>query len=320
LPEWLLRILVAFLITDVPADRYRGSAHEVPGEMRIVDTHTHVWGPDTDEYPWVEPVLPPGWEGPYTHDEIIADMDAADVEGAVVVSTPLYGHKDEANAYMLNAIDTHPERLWGVAIVEWFPEVAETLADRVERLLSYERVLGVRAHAADPSPGVPADKREDATWLLEDRLERAIERIDAADETMFIFANPKQLPTLIEFAETYPDLRIAVDHMAAPEPVDPDGQWSTLERLSEADNVTVKVSSIPRASMEGWPYQDCHEHLERLLEWFGAERLMIGSDYPWLNDWANYEECLSWLEAVDFVSNRDRRLLSAQTFDRTLGT
>jgi L-fuconolactonase len=309
--ESLLRFVATRLAI---VDRYRGVGRK-RSAMRVVDTHTHVWGPDTDELPWAAPILPPGWEGTYTHDDLIADMDAADVDEAVVVSTPLYGHEEGANEYTFRAIEAHPDRLWGVAILEWFPESPSALAERLARLVRRDRILGVRAHAVDPSPGVPDDERDTAEWLLDDRLEPALSRAAEMDATVFVFAEPEQLPTVVDLADRYPGLGIVLDHMAAPAPVDPDGPWAAMERLAERESVSVKVSSIPRASREEWPYEDCHEHLRRLLDWFGAERLMVGSDYPWLDDWARYEQCLSWLEGVEFLSPRDRRFLSAGTFD-----
>jgi L-fuconolactonase len=57
-----------------------------------------------------------------------------------------------------------------------------------------------------------------------------------------------------------------------------------------------------------------HDYLRRLLEWFGPERLLLGSDYPWMDDWAPYEDCLSWLDAVDGLSRRDEASLRYRTF------
>jgi L-fuconolactonase len=41
---------------------------------------------------------------------------------------------------------------------------------------------------------------------------------------------------------------------------------------------------------------------------------VIGSDYPWMDDWAPYDDCLSWLDAVDGLSRRDRAYLQYRSF------
>ncbi|MFB6229375.1 MAG: hypothetical protein ABEH88_12630 [Halobacteriales archaeon] len=88
--------------------------------MRFIDTHTHTWGPNTAELPWPESVLPPGWEGPYTAHDLIEDMDAAGVEEAVVVTTPMYGRGVRANAYTMRSIEAYPDRLWGVGLMDFY--------------------------------------------------------------------------------------------------------------------------------------------------------------------------------------------------------
>lgn len=75
------------------------------------------------------------------------------------------------------------------------------------------------------------------------------------------------------------------------------------------------MSSIPRTSDESWPYADVEGYVTDLLEWFGPERLMLGSDYPWLDSTATMADCLSWVEEADYLSARDAAYLSYRTFD-----
>jgi len=77
----------------------------------------------------------------------------------------------------------------------------------------------------------------------------------------------------------------------------------------------VKVSSLPRSAEEPWPYPDLHGYVRNLMEWFGPERLMLGSDYPWMDGWDAYDRCLSWIEEAEFVSARDLAYLSYRTFE-----
>jgi hypothetical protein len=81
--------------------------------MRLVDTHTHTWGPDTAELPWQGTVLPPGWDL-YTAHDLMEDMDVAGVEEAVIVTTPMYGCSLRANKYTMQYIEAYSDRLCGV--------------------------------------------------------------------------------------------------------------------------------------------------------------------------------------------------------------
>jgi len=288
--------------------------------MRLVDAHTHAWGQDLAELPWQAPVLPPAWDGPYTHADLIADMDRVGVAESVIVTTPLYGRGERANEYTMRAIEAHPERLYGVALMDFFGEDV-AVRERLRTVTGHARILGVRMHAALEYEEIPDAVNRETTWILDDRLAPVWEVAADLGTAVFVFPKAQQLSMIEELAATYPDVRIVVDHMAWPdETTDPSGQpWTEFEAVAEHPNVLVKVSSLPRSAETDWPYPDLQEYVRNLLAWFGAERLMLGSDYPWMDDWAAYADCLNWVEAADSLSRRDRAYLQYRTFDRTFG-
>ena len=285
--------------------------------MRFVDTHTHAWGPETDELPWQEAVLPPEWEGPYTADRLIDDMDDAGVDESVIVTTPLYARGPRANEYTMRAITAYPDRLYGVGLVPFF-ESESTMRESVRRAVGDERMLGVRMHAPFTYAEVPTELDRTADWILSEELDPVWDELRKAGKAMFVFPKATQLSMVETLATRHPEVPIVVDHMAWPdEETDPDeAPWTAFRSVAERENVYVKVSSLPRSAETEWPYPDLHGYVANLLEWFGPERLMLGSDYPWMDSWAGYEECLSWIEETAFVSARDLSYLSYRTFDR----
>ena len=282
----------------------------------VVDTHTHVWGADTETYPWQAAVLPPNWEGAYTDADLIGDMNVTGIDEAVIVTTPLYGRGPTANAYTKAAIESYPDRLYGVGLIDFFPDNSHKAVASLRRVVSTERMLGVRMHAALAYEETPTELDRDGDWFLDDRLKPVFNA--AADENvaMFVFPKAQQLSDVATLVGANPAVQFIVDHMAWPdETTAPDERpWIDFETLAEHGNVAVKVSSLPRSSDEGWPYRDLWEYVRHLVDWFGPERLMIGSDYPWMDDWATYEECLSWVRKARFLSDRDRRYLRGDAF------
>lgn len=286
--------------------------------MRFIDTHTHAWGADTEELPWQAEVLPPGWDGPYTSRDLIADMDAVGVDESVVVTTPLYGRGVRANEYTMRAIEAFPNRLWGVGLIDFFQDDPEQVHADLRRVVGHERMLGVRMHACLEYEAYPSELNRTADWIRDDTLETVWEEAAALDTTVFIFPKAAQLPMIKTIAEEHPTVQIVVDHMAFPDETTASDTtpWNAFESVAECENVAVKVSSLPRSAEREWPYDDLHSYVHNLIEWFGPERLMLGSDYPWMNDWARYEDCLSWIEETSFLSARDVSYLSHRTFER----
>ena len=283
--------------------------------MKLIDSHTHAWGADTAELPWAADVLPPEWDGAYPHADLAADMDRVGVDEAVIVTTPLYGRGERANEYTIRSVEAHPDRFYGVGIADVFGDEAETRA-RLRRVVGHERMLGVRFHAALEYGEIPGDVNRTGDWIADERLEPVWAELAELDACAFVFPKAEQLPLVADLAADHPDVTFVVDHMAWPdETTAPDEEpWTAFAGLAERGNVYAKVSSLPRSSESGWPYEDLHGYVRKLLDWFGAERLMLGSDYPWMDRWAPYEDCLSWVDAAEFLSRRDRAYLSYRTF------
>lgn len=286
--------------------------------MKFVDTHTHTWGPNNEELPWPVKLLPPGWEGAYTAQDLVTDMDAVSVNEAVMVTTPLYGRGVRANEYTMRAIEAYPDRLWGVGLMDFFREDPEQVRADLRRVVGHDRMLGVRMHACLEYEEHSSELDRTADWILDDALEPVWDEAAALDTSIFIFPKAEQLAMIAKLARRHPDVTIVVDHMAFPdETTDPEeSPWTDFEALSAHENVAVKVSSLPRSSEEPWPYEDLWNYVRYLLEWFGPERLMLGSDYPWMNDWATYEKCLSWVEELPYLSVRDYSYMAHRTFRR----
>ncbi|WP_265110743.1 amidohydrolase family protein [Halosolutus halophilus] len=289
--------------------------------MKIVDAHTHTWDASRAELPWQAEVLPPGWDGAYTHADLIEDMDRPGVSEAVIVTTPLYGRGPRANEYTMRSIEAHPDRLYGVGLMEFFPDDPDAAVESLERVVGHPRMLGVRMHAALEYDETPTELDRHGEWISDERLEPIWRAAGRLDTCIFVFPKAQQLDQVERLAARYPETTIVVDHMAWPDETTApdDAPWTTFEAVAEHDNVYVKVSSIPRSADEPWPYESVHGYVRNLVEWFGPERLLLGSDYPWMDSWADYESCLSWIETVEGLSRRDRAFLSHRTFERLHG-
>lgn len=293
----------------------------------LIDTHTHTWGADTDELPWVEAVLPPGWSGPYTHQDLVADMDRVGVDEAVVVSNPLYGRGPRANEYTMRSIEAHPDRIYGVGHADYFPgepgaDLAEdSIRQRVRQVVGHDRMLGVRLYAALEYEPIPTTLDRTGDWIRDDALDPVFDELVRQDACLYVFPKAEQLAHVAAIAAGHPDLPVVVDHLAWPdESTAPDEPpWTDFERVAEHDNAWVKVSSLPRSADEPFPYPAMQAYVKRLLDWFGPERLLLGSDYPWMDDWASYADCLRWVEHADWLSARDVARLQHRSFDRLHG-
>ena len=287
----------------------------------VLDTHTHAWGPPSETHPWVTTEIMADIEGysvspVYTADRLLADMDRAGIDEAVVVNHPLTDWRD--NADTIRAVEEY-DRLSGIVTLDVF---ADDAADRLRDLVTREGILGFRLGAICPRERMWRTFDPSATWLRDTIEETAVwEVARETDALVQILAHVDQLDQAIDLVERYPDLTYVFDHFAHADPTTPpgEGSFARFADLAAFDGVGVKLSEIVHRSNEGFPYTDVHDHVRWLIDTFGRERVYWGSDFPNVSDAATYEESLGWLDHVDGLSETDREWLTGRSFQQLAG-
>lgn len=285
----------------------------------VVDTHTHAWGPPSPEHPWTNGPLVENHvdtfsvDAVYTAEKLLADMDATGVEEAVVVGYPICDWTD--NWYTIEAVEGH-DRLTGIVMLDPFAEGAD---EALRNCMTTDGILGFRLGALCPYERMWETFDPEVDWLLDAIGETAF--WDAARETdavVQVLCLPEQHDQVLELVEAYPDLTFLLDHVSYA-----DHEYDLTEigfaDLAEHGSVAVKVSEVPHLSAEEFPYADVHGHLRWLLDAFGRERVIWGSDFPNVSDTAEYGQTLSWLDHVDGLSAGDHEWLTSRAFRRHVG-
>ncbi len=237
----------------------------------IIDTHTHAVSDDHTRYPLHPPEglprLPWFDEHPVTAEQLIADMDAGGVHGAVVVQAKgAYGFD---NAYAADARQVAPDRLVNASIIDM------TAADRIEQLgyWATERgMLGTRLFNIPPAS---------PSWLDDPATRPVLEEAARLGLRVNICLLAPDIPALGSLLDLVPDLTVALDHCGFADFTGPPPYRAAdaLFALAPHANLRLKATTTlfsPALEKGGDPQQI----LERLCEVFGVERLMWGSDYP----------------------------------------
>ncbi|WP_226042556.1 amidohydrolase family protein [Natrinema sp. DC36] len=287
----------------------------------MLDTHTHAWTRPTRDQPWVngplvETVDEFDVDTVYTAEKLLADMNDVGVDESIVVGYPICEWTD--NRYTVRCVEEH-DRLSGIVMLDPF---ADGAADRVREAMAVDGVLGVRLGAICPFDRMWETFDPDADWLRESIDETAFwAAARETDALVQVLADVDQLEQVIDLVETYPDLSYALDHFCHAGPdVPPEEALAALEPLAGDEyDVAVKISEVVHRSEEGYPYCDMHGHVRWLLETFGRERVVWGSDFPNVSDEASYEKSLRWLEHVDCLSTNDRKWLTGRSMRELCG-
>jgi L-fuconolactonase len=239
----------------------------------------------------------------------IVAMEAAGVDAAIVYSNP-----DFCEA----AVARHPGAL--ASVYDFYhPRELGDADEFMRELRADPGLLGIRL-----LPGIDYAERENLALLTEgcwDSVFTAAQRHGVA----IVFFIPLYLRHVHRLARDFPELRIVIDHcgMPAPPTCPPFSDlFETLPELlalGEYPNVAVKLTGLPVLQPDCYPFSRLWPKLHRMIEAFGPERLLWGSDvqrvtgrvwHPPLRtagfEAINYSELVGYLLHTDELGESDK--------------
>jgi L-fuconolactonase len=199
-----------------------------------------------------------------------------------------------------------------------------------------EGQLGVRVQISWPMDGSEVRRLEAGGW---DPVFAACERYQVP---LFMLVTG-YLPMVAEIMARYPALILVIDHIGMRQPPmdDPDDppfiRLHELLDLARFPTVYVKLCGVPAMSKEPYPYRDTTGALRRIVDAFGADRLMWGSDatrfvgrvslhrfaHPrTLQDYPgkhHYADALFYIRESEVLSEEEKRAILSGTLERVLG-
>ena len=249
----------------------------------IVDAHHHLWDPARRDYPWMTGDAA-ALRRPIGLDELRATVEPLGVVATVAVQA---ASTEEETVELLALAAASGGLVAGV--VGWIDLTAPDAGERLSALREApggERLVGIR-HAVhdEPDPG----------WLERDDVVRGLRAVAHAGLPYDLLLFPEHLAAAARIAAALPELGLVVDHGAKPHIAAGEREpWSSdLAALAAHERVHCKLSGlVTEADRRNWREQDVGSYAERLLELFGPERLMFGSDWPVCTLAASYAEVL----------------------------
>ena len=248
--------------------------------MRI-DSHQHFWRYAATDYPWIGQ----GMEC-LARDHLPADLAA--VAAGIGRTVAVQARQSLAETrWLLDLADGHP--LIG-GVVGWVDLRSDGVADELAQFADRGKFVGVR-HVVQDEP--------DPRFLLGESFVRGLRTLGERGLTYDLLLHPPQLPAAVELAALLPEQPFVLDHLAKPRIKAGDMEpWRRdIRALASRPNVCCKVSGlVTEAAWRRWQRSDFAAYLEVVLEAFGPERLMFGSDWPVCLLSADYAEVVGIVE------------------------
>ena len=248
----------------------------------MIDSHHHLWTYDAEQYPWIPDGSP--LHADFGPQELRATATPAGVTGSVVVQAR---QTVEESRWLIKQAETSDGFIQ--AVVGWVPlsepDVGETMAELAEQHV----FRGVR-HVIQSEP----DGFMDA-----DDFVRGVAECPKHGLTFDLLVFGRQLPEAIRFVDRLPNVTIVLDHIAKPtiQAATFDAEWDRdIRELAKRDNVWCKVSGMAtEVRDESWNLELLRPYWDTVVEAFGPQRLMFGSDWPVALLMTDYQQ---WADTV----------------------
>jgi L-fuconolactonase len=249
--------------------------------MRI-DAHQHYWKVDRGDYGWLTPELSLLYRD-YLPDDLAAHLERHRLDKTIVVqAAPTLAETE----YMLSLSDTS-DTIAGV--VGWLDLNAPDYRERYEQFSRHPKFVGFRVMIQD---------MPDAAVILQPQFVEALRYFAEKDVPVDLLVVSHQLAPLVELLDRVPGLRGVIDHIAKPRiaegALEP---WKTqIAKIAQYPNIYCKLSGmVTEAKHKQWKPGDFNVYIHHVLDVFGTERVMFGSDWPVCLLAASYDQVVDVL-------------------------
>jgi len=259
--------------------------------MQIIDAQVHIWGSGT-------PSAHHRQVSRFTAEELIAEMDAAGVDGAVL-HPPSWDAG--SNEMAVEAARKYPEKF---CILGWFPLDDPASRGLIDTWKQRPGMLGLRWSLTRPWQ---------QTWHEDGTMDWLWPEAERAGLPVATMAS-RFLPLFAQIAERHPRLKLIVDHLGLVRSGKGDAAFANLDQLlalAKYPNVAIKATGAPGYSAEAYPFRDIHDGLHRIFDAFGPARFFWGTDITRMP--CSYRQCVTmFTEELPWLKGRDLELVMGQ--------
>lgn len=248
-----------------------------------LDAHQHFWNYNIRDYGWIGEEMRV-IKRSFLPEDLEPILAEAGITGCVAVQAR---QSLEETEWLLELADQH-EFIQGV--VGWVDLCSEEAAVQLEKVAANPWLKGVR-HVIQDEP--------DVKFVLREDFQRGIALLEQYNLAYDLLVSKEQLRYAVELVQKFPRQRFVIDHLAKP---DIKGGIQTpwkevMEAIAVHPNVHCKLSGmVTEADWNTWTQEDFTPYLDTVLQAFGTDRVMYGSDWPVCTVAGTYSQVFNLLQ------------------------
>jgi L-fuconolactonase len=247
-----------------------------------IDSHQHFWKFDPVRDSWITDEMNV-IQRDFLPDDLASVLEKNRIDGCVSVQAD---QSENETQFLLELASNH-DFIKGV--VGWVDLRSQQLNQRLHYYSDFKKLKGFRHIAQAESIG----------FLRGEEFSKGILALKNFNFTYDILIYPHQIQDAIELVKQHPNQKFVVDHLAKPVVRQKEFiSWSAhMKTLASFDHVYCKISGmVTEATWDRWTNEDFKPYLDFIIQHFGTDRVMYGSDWPVCLVAASYQKQLTIVE------------------------
>ena len=249
--------------------------------MKIIDTHQHFWKYDPFVYDWIT-------EDMSVIRKDFLPIDLAEVLKAEKIETCISVQANQTEAETEWLVKMADENDFIAGVVGWVDLRSNLIEERLQYFKQYKKLKGFR-HVL---------QGEEPSFMLLESFLHGISKLNEYGYTYDILIFPHHLEAALQLVKKFPDQRFIIDHIAKPSIKDGKiDEWKAdMKTISKQQNVYCKLSGmVTEADWKNWSKENLTPYIDTVVNCFGTDRIMFGSDWPVCLVASSYEK---WLNVI----------------------
>lgn len=253
----------------------------------IIDAHQHFWKYNAVKHEWIDDEM-----SVIRKDFLPADLKKVyqenDIDGCVAVQA------DQTLRETDFLIELANENNFIKGVVGWADLRARDIDEVLQSYSQQQKLKGFR-HIVQGEA--------DHNFLLRPDFLNGISKLEKYNFVYDILVFPHQLGAVLEFVKKFPNQKFVIDHIAKPYIKDGfyNGWAALMTEISKQENVYCKLSGMTtEANFNTWTPSQITPYMDLVLNTFGSDRIMFGSDWPVCLVAGNYKKTKALV--TDFIA------------------
>lgn len=290
---------------------------ELLAHLEWIDAHHHLWDLSRIEYPWLMAKgevrffgQPDPIRKDYLEEDFLEDAGSF-ISRSVHIQVGARNGLEVDETCFINDCSKQTEGLFPSAAVVAVDCGQPDIRKQLDAHLSYPITRGARhmiGKSAEENPSLPTFIPE--VWV------RNWQTLVAYNLSFDLQLTEDQYEKVLSALELVPKLRVAICHLASPWDRSSEGmiRWKTwMKRFAELPNTVMKISGLNMYTRQ-WDRLEFSRWADAALEVFGANRCMLGSNFPVDRLYVSYAELFdAWREIVSRCSTTEAEFLAGRT-------